>query len=158
RVGPQRRRRNGRGRRAVPGPGPLRQWPPGVSSSESLPPAPRRDADAPGQVQGSRPDLPGPRGEGVQADELDRGSHRARKLPAPCPDPPDQPPELRISRLTMYEPLSSIQERHRANRGERGAALVIAILVLAILTVIGIALMMITSTESRIAANEWSIN
>ncbi len=43
-------------------------------------------------------------------------------------------------------------------RGERGAALVIAILVLAILTVIGIALMLITSTESRIAANEWSVN
>jgi hypothetical protein len=42
--------------------------------------------------------------------------------------------------------------------GERGAALVIAILVLAILTVIGIALMLVTSTESRIAANEWSIN
>lgn len=44
------------------------------------------------------------------------------------------------------------------NRRERGAALVVAILVLAILTVIGIALMMITSTEARIAANEWSIN
>jgi hypothetical protein len=44
------------------------------------------------------------------------------------------------------------------NRRERGAALVVAILVLAILTVIGIALMLITSTESRIAANEWSIN
>src|SRR5262245_66663874 len=58
----------------------------------------------------------------------------------------------------MKETLSSIRERHRANRGERGAALVVAILVLAILTVIGIALMMITSTESRIAANEWSIN
>jgi hypothetical protein len=43
-------------------------------------------------------------------------------------------------------------------RRERGAALVIAILVLAILTVIGIALMLITSTESRIAANEWSVN
>ena len=43
-------------------------------------------------------------------------------------------------------------------KGERGAALVVAILVLAILTVIGIALMLITSTESRIAANEWSIN
>jgi hypothetical protein len=43
-------------------------------------------------------------------------------------------------------------------RGERGAALVIAILVLAILTVIGIALMLVTSTESKIAANEWSIN
>ena len=43
-------------------------------------------------------------------------------------------------------------------RQERGAALVIAILVLAILTVIGIALMLITSTESRIAANEWSVN
>jgi hypothetical protein len=41
---------------------------------------------------------------------------------------------------------------------ERGAALVIAILVLAILTVIGIALMLITSTETRIAANEWSVN
>jgi hypothetical protein len=43
-------------------------------------------------------------------------------------------------------------------RRQRGAALVIAILVLAILTVIGIALMLVTSTESRIAANEWSIN
>ena len=43
-------------------------------------------------------------------------------------------------------------------RGERGAALVVAILVLAILTVIGIALMLVTSTESKIAANEWSIN
>ena len=46
--------------------------------------------------------------------------------------------------------------RMRAKEG--GAALVIAILVLAILTVIGIALMLVTSTESRIAANEWSIN
>lgn len=45
-----------------------------------------------------------------------------------------------------------------AGRRERGAALVIAILVLAILTVIGIALMLVTSTESRIAANEWSVN
>ena len=43
-------------------------------------------------------------------------------------------------------------------KGERGAALVIAILVLSILTVIGIALMLVTSTESRIAANEWSVN
>ena len=43
-------------------------------------------------------------------------------------------------------------------RSERGAALVLAILVLAILTVIGIALMLITSTESKIAANEWSVN
>jgi hypothetical protein len=47
---------------------------------------------------------------------------------------------------------------HTRRRNERGAALVLAILVLAILTVIGIALMLITSTESRIAANEWSIN
>ena len=47
---------------------------------------------------------------------------------------------------------------HTDNRRERGAALVVAILVLAILTVIGIALMLITSTESRIAANEWSVN
>ncbi|MEP6992878.1 MAG: PilX N-terminal domain-containing pilus assembly protein [Acidobacteriota bacterium] len=46
----------------------------------------------------------------------------------------------------------------RTRRSERGAALVVAILVLAILTVIGIALMLITSTESRIAANEWSVN
>lgn len=45
-----------------------------------------------------------------------------------------------------------------AGKRERGAALVIAILVLAILTVIGIALMLVTSTESRIAANEWSLN
>lgn len=43
-------------------------------------------------------------------------------------------------------------------KNERGAALIVAILVLAILTVIGIALMLITSTEARIAANEWSIN
>ena len=49
--------------------------------------------------------------------------------------------------------------RARAARGgERGAALVLAILVLSILTVIGIALMLVTSTESRIAANEWSVN
>jgi len=45
-----------------------------------------------------------------------------------------------------------------ASRGERGAALVLAILVLAILTVVGIALMLVTSTEARIAANEWSVN
>jgi len=45
-----------------------------------------------------------------------------------------------------------------ARRSERGAALVVAILLLTILTVIGIALMLITSTESRIAANEWSVN
>ena len=45
-----------------------------------------------------------------------------------------------------------------SRESERGAALVVAILVLAILTVIGIALMLVTSTESRIAANEWSIN
>lgn len=45
-----------------------------------------------------------------------------------------------------------------ARPGERGAALVLAILVLAILTVVGIALMLVTSTESRIAANEWSVN
>ncbi len=43
-------------------------------------------------------------------------------------------------------------------KNERGAALIVAILVLAILTVIGIALMLITSTEARIAANEWSVN
>ena len=47
---------------------------------------------------------------------------------------------------------------NRDRQKERGAALVVAILVLAILTVIGIALMLITSTETRIAANEWSIN
>jgi hypothetical protein len=41
---------------------------------------------------------------------------------------------------------------------ERGAALVVAILVLAILTVIGIALMLVTSTEARVAANEWNVN
>ena len=58
--------------------------------------------------------------------------------------------------------LHTVQTRRarsiRRRAGERGAALVIAILVLAILTVIGIALMLITSTESRIAANEWSVN
>lgn len=48
-------------------------------------------------------------------------------------------------------------QRFRARR-ERGAALVIAIVSLAILTVIGIALMFVTSTESMIAANEWAIN
>ncbi len=41
---------------------------------------------------------------------------------------------------------------------ERGAALVIAILALTILTAIGIALMLVTGAEARIAANEWSIN
>jgi hypothetical protein len=53
---------------------------------------------------------------------------------------------------------ATMLRRGRRRTGERGAALVIAILVLAILTVIGIALMLITSTEARIAANEWSIN
>ncbi len=46
----------------------------------------------------------------------------------------------------------------RRQSRERGAALVLAILVLAILTVVGIALMLVTSTEARIAANEWSVN
>jgi PilX N-terminal len=53
---------------------------------------------------------------------------------------------------------STYRRRGNKQKQERGAALVIAILVLAILTVIGIALMLITSTEARIAANEWSIN
>src|SRR5436309_12239198 len=52
----------------------------------------------------------------------------------------------------------NMRPNHTPNDRERGAALVVAILVLAILTVIGIALMLITSTESRIAANEWSVN
>jgi PilX N-terminal len=56
--------------------------------------------------------------------------------------------------MNMHLHTSTVAKR----RGERGAALVVAILVLAILTVIGIALMMITSTETRIAANEWSVN
>jgi hypothetical protein len=51
-----------------------------------------------------------------------------------------------------------MRPRIQTKDGERGAALVVAILVLAILTVIGIALMLITSTETRIAANEWSVN
>jgi type IV pilus assembly PilX-like protein len=42
--------------------------------------------------------------------------------------------------------------------GEPGAALVLALLVLAILTVVGIALVLVTGTESRISANEWSVN
>ena len=42
--------------------------------------------------------------------------------------------------------------------GESGAAIVLAILVLAILTVVGIALLLLTGTESRIAASEWSVN
>ena len=54
--------------------------------------------------------------------------------------------------MTMTASLASKRQT------ERGAALVVAILVLAILTVIGIALMLITSTETRIAANEWSVN
>jgi hypothetical protein len=58
----------------------------------------------------------------------------------------------------MTESTEIVRQRCRKNRGERGAALIVAILVLAILTVIGIALMLITSTEARIAANEWSIN
>ena len=51
-----------------------------------------------------------------------------------------------------------IRQARAGRGGERGAALVLAILVLSILTVIGIALMLVTSTESRIAANEWSVN
>jgi hypothetical protein len=61
-----------------------------------------------------------------------------------------------MSRSSLFG--SANGRRGAAGRRERGAALVIAILVLAILTVIGIALMLITSTESRIAANEWSVN
>lgn len=61
--------------------------------------------------------------------------------------------------MKMFAPSSARCSRAvRSRPGERGAALVIAILVLAILTVIGIALMLVTSTESRIAANEWSVN
>jgi hypothetical protein len=56
------------------------------------------------------------------------------------------------TRMTAY------RIRHRQPARERGAALVLAILILAILTVIGIALMLVTSTESQIAANEWSVN
>lgn len=54
--------------------------------------------------------------------------------------------------------MNTMRNPNSSRRQERGAALVVAILVLAILTVIGIALMLITSTESRIAANEWSVN
>jgi hypothetical protein len=54
--------------------------------------------------------------------------------------------------------MEAARPRRKPARGERGAALVLAILVLTILTVIGIALMLVTSTESRIAANEWSAN
>lgn len=61
---------------------------------------------------------------------------------------------MRSVRIERFRP----QDAAARCRGERGAALVVAILVLAILTVIGIALMLITSTEARIAANEWSIN
>ncbi len=45
-----------------------------------------------------------------------------------------------------------------AARHEKGAALVIALLAMAILTVIGIGLMFVTSTESMISANEWAVN
>jgi len=48
--------------------------------------------------------------------------------------------------------------RSPLREGGRGAALVLAILVLAILTLVGIALVLVTGTESRIAANEWSVN
>jgi hypothetical protein len=58
----------------------------------------------------------------------------------------------------LLEPTRKRSRRGIRRPGERGAALVVAILVLTILTVIGIALMLITSTESRIAANEWSVN
>ena len=54
--------------------------------------------------------------------------------------------------------MRGLAKRTPAADSQRGAALVVAILVLAILTVIGIALMLVTSTESRIAANEWSVN
>ena len=54
--------------------------------------------------------------------------------------------------------MKAVRRAPAGGRSERGAALVIAILVLAILTVIGIALMLVTSTESRIAANEWGVN
>ena len=66
--------------------------------------------------------------------------------------------ETAIMRSTRRKRFCPQGVRAARFRGQRGAALVVAILVLAILTVIGIALMLITSTESRIAANEWSIN
>jgi hypothetical protein len=55
-------------------------------------------------------------------------------------------------------PCPHARRSSRRPDGERGAALVVAILVLAILTVIGIALMLVTTTEARIAANEWNVN
>jgi len=63
-----------------------------------------------------------------------------------------------MKRASPASPRRLRAARRQSRNNERGAALVLAILVLAILTVIGIALMLITSTESRIAANEWSIN
>ena len=70
-------------------------------------------------------------------------------LPKENPGREDQPAQLFLSGMTAM---------NRLPRRERGAALVIAIVALAILTVIGIALMFVTSTESQIAANEWAIN
>lgn len=64
----------------------------------------------------------------------------------------------RTESLRTDRVLAPRRRRPIGGRGERGAALVLAILVLAILTVVGIALMLVTSTEARIAANEWSVN
>ena len=57
-----------------------------------------------------------------------------------------------------YEGSGREDRENRPAGVSAGRALVIAILVLSILTVVGIALMLVTSTESRIAANEWSVN
>jgi type IV pilus assembly PilX-like protein len=61
-------------------------------------------------------------------------------------------------RFGLSRPPSAKRMPAADSRGERGAALVITILILAILTVIGVALLLVTSTESRIAANEWGVN
>ncbi len=61
-------------------------------------------------------------------------------------------------RTKATDRFATARQRASSRQSERGAALVLAILVLAILTVVGIALMLVTSTEARIAANEWSVN
>src|SRR5262249_37382848 len=147
----ERRRRGRAGRFAVPAAESLQ---PGTRrSGDALSAPPRRHGLAAREGPGLRPHLPRPGRAGLQDDELDGGTDHSGQLPAPHPDAEDQPPQLRVPGMSM-NPQSLASKR----KNERGAALVVAILVLAILTVIGIALMLITSTETRIAANEWSVN
>ncbi|MBV8202862.1 MAG: hypothetical protein JOZ15_19775, partial [Acidobacteria bacterium] len=49
-------------------------------------------------------------------------------------------------------------DRKQVPRGERGSAFIVALLVLVVLTIAGLALTLMTQTEMRIGANEREAN